>query len=132
NRAVALVPLSETQRDLSLETPGAARVRLRQIAPKPYTVDRAEALASIGRLLDGTPGIELVWLSDGVDMGRGKDFVEGLAQRIADKNPITVVLGGVAGAHALTAADNAAGVLIVKLLRASTVTSANVLVRALD
>src|SRR6201981_519777 len=26
NRAVALVPLSETQRDLSLETPGAARV----------------------------------------------------------------------------------------------------------
>src|SRR5262249_4669692 len=53
NRAVALVPLSETQRDLSLETPGAARVRLRQIAPKPYTVDRAEALVSLGRLLAG-------------------------------------------------------------------------------
>ncbi|MGZ3322178.1 MAG: BatA domain-containing protein, partial [Xanthobacteraceae bacterium] len=94
DRAVALVPLSETQRDISLETPGAARVRLRQIAPKPYTVDRAEALASIGRLLDGTPNLELVWLADGVDMGKAKDFVEGLA-RIADKHPITVVLGGV-------------------------------------
>src|SRR6201981_12296 len=46
NRAVTLVPLSETQRALSLETPGAARVRLRQIVPKPHTVDRAEALAS--------------------------------------------------------------------------------------
>jgi hypothetical protein len=131
NRAVALVPLSETQRDLSLETPGAARVRLRQIAPKPYTVDRAEALASIGRLLGGTPNIELVWLSDGVDMGHGKDFVEGLA-RVADKHTITVVLGGVAPAHALTAADNAAGVLSVKVLRAATGTVEDGIVRALD
>src|SRR5262249_49402363 len=39
NRAVALVPLSETQRDISLETPAAARVRLRQLAPKPHTVE---------------------------------------------------------------------------------------------
>ena len=39
NRAVALVPLSETQRDLSLETPGAARVRLRQLASYSKIVD---------------------------------------------------------------------------------------------
>jgi len=131
NRAVALVPLSETQRDLSLETPGAARVRLRQLAPKPFTVDRAEALASIGRLLNGTPDIELVWLADGVDMGHGKDFVEGLA-KIVDKRSITVVLGGVAAAHALTAADNAAGVLSVKVLRAYTPANDEGIVRALD
>jgi hypothetical protein len=131
NRAVALVPLSETQRDLSLETPGAARVRLRQITPKPYTVDRAEALVSIGRLLEGTPNLELVWLSDGVDMGKGKDFVDGLA-RIADKHTITVVLGGVKPTHALTAADNAAGVLSVKVLRAATGAADEGLVRALD
>jgi len=131
DRAVALVPLSETQRDISLETPGAARVRLRQIAPRPYTVDRAEALVSIGRLLEGTPNLELMWLSDGVDMGKGKDFVDGLA-RIADKHAITVVLGGVAPAHALTAADNAAGVLSVKVLRAATGTAEEGLVRALD
>src|SRR5262249_51217523 len=114
-----------------LETPGAARVRLRQIAPKPYTVDRAEALASIGRLIAGTPNIELVWLSDGVDMGRGKEFVEGPA-RIAEKRPITVVLGGVAPAHAPPAADNAAGVLSVKVLRAAAGTVDEGLVRALD
>jgi len=131
NRAVALVPLSETQRDLSLETPGAARVRLRQILPKPYTVERAEALGSIGRLLEGTPNLELVWLADGVDMGKAKDFVEGLA-RLAGSRPITVVLGGVAPAHALTAADNAAGVLSVKVLRATTGTPEEGIVRALD
>src|SRR5690242_15019063 len=131
NRAVALVPLSETQRDLSLETPGAARVRLRQIVPKPYTVERAEALGAIGRLLEGTPNLELVWLADGVDMGKAKDFVEGLA-RLAENRPITVVLGGVAGAHALTAADNAAGVLSVKVLRAATGTVEDGIVRALD
>src|SRR5262249_34805348 len=73
--------------------------------------------------------IEVVWLADGVDMGKGKDFVEGLA-RIAGKHPITVVLGGVAPAHALTAADNAAGVLSVKVLRAATGTTEEGLVGA--
>src|SRR5262249_18461303 len=61
----------------------------------------------------------------------GKEFVDGLA-RIADKHAITVVLGGVAAAHALTAADNAAGVLSVKVLRATTGTAEDGLVRALD
>src|SRR5262249_29958820 len=38
---VAVVLLSEPTRDISLETPGAARVRLGQIRPKPHTVERA-------------------------------------------------------------------------------------------
>src|SRR5205809_6550696 len=33
-RGVAIIPLSETGRDISLETPGAARVRLRQLKPR--------------------------------------------------------------------------------------------------
>src|SRR5262245_16906523 len=37
NRGVAIVPLSEPIRDISLETPGAARVRLGQLRPKPHT-----------------------------------------------------------------------------------------------
>ncbi|HEU5272283.1 MAG TPA: DUF4159 domain-containing protein [Xanthobacteraceae bacterium] len=116
NRAVALVPLSEPTRDISLETPGAARVRLRQLKPKPYTVERSETLPAIGRLLEATPDMELIWLADGVDMGHGKEFVEGLA-RLAANRPVTVVMGGVRQAHALTGADNAAGVLSVKVLR---------------
>ena len=131
NRAVALVPLSDTARDISLETPGAARVRLQQLRPKPYTVERAEALASIGRFLAATESVELLWLTDGTDLGHANDFVEGLA-RIAGKRPITVVMGGVRGAHALVAADNAAGVLSVKVLRADIGPDDDGAVRALD
>ncbi len=131
NRAVALVPLSETVRDLSLETPGAARVRLRQLKPKPHTLERAEALASIGRLLAATPNLELIWLADGVDMGHAKEFVDGLA-KLANGRPVTVVMGGTRGAHALAAADNAAGVLSVKVLRADTGDGDDGVVRALD
>lgn len=129
---VALVPLSETGRDISLETPGAARVRLKQIKPKPHSVERVEALPAIERFLSGAPAVELVWLSDGVDMGKAKEFVEALT-RLAGPRPITVVDGGVEPARALAAADNAAGGLSVKVLRAGTGDAAeNGVVRALD
>jgi hypothetical protein len=131
NRGVAVVPLSEATRDISLETPGAARVRLRQIKPRPYGVERVDALPQIARFLAAAPGVEIIWLSDGVDLGRAKEFVEGLA-RTADKRPITVVDGGIGPAHGLAAADNAAGALTVKVLRATGGTAENGLVRALD
>ena len=130
-RGVAIVPLSEPGRDISLETPGAARVRLRQIRPKPHTLDRAEALGSIARFLQATPQVELIWLTDGIDLGNGEAFVSGLA-RLLDGRPITVVAGGTKPAHALAAADNAAGALSVQVLRAATGAPETGLVRALD
>ena len=42
-RGVAVLPLSNTNRDISLETAGAAKARLRLIKPKPQTVERTEA-----------------------------------------------------------------------------------------
>jgi Domain of unknown function (DUF4159)/Aerotolerance regulator N-terminal len=131
NRGVAVVPLSEPGRDISLETPGAARVRLRQIKPKPHGIERADTLPQLTRFLAAAPTVEIVWLSDGVDLGRAKEFVEGLA-RAADKRPITVVEGGVRSPYALAAADNAAGALSVKVLRASGGGADSGLVRALD
>ncbi len=130
-RGVAIIPLSETGRDISLETPGAARVRLRQIKPQPHTVERVEALPALARFIAGTPTIDMLWLSDGVDVARGKDFVDGLAKTL-DKRIVTVVEGGVPPAHALVAADNAAGGLTVKVLRARTDGGEEGLVRALD
>jgi uncharacterized protein DUF4159/aerotolerance regulator-like protein len=131
NRGVAVVPLSEPGRDISLETPGAARVRLRQIKPKPHGIERVDALAQITHFLAAAPAVELVWLSDGVDLGRAKEFVEGLA-RAAEKRPITVVDGGVRPAYALAAADNAAGALSVQVLRAVGGGADTGTVRALD
>jgi hypothetical protein len=131
NRGVAVVPLSESGRDISLETPGAARVRLHQIKPKPHGVERVDALPQIARFLAAAPGVEIIWLSDGVDLGRANEFIEGLA-RAADKRPITVVDGGIGPAHALAAADNAAGALTVKVLRAAGGAPDTGQVRALD
>ena len=130
-RAVTLVPFSAGPRDISLETADSARVRLHQMKPVPYTVDRAETLPSLSRFLARNQDIELVWLSDGVDLGKGADFVRSLEQTIGS-HPMTIVAGGVDGARALTAADNAAGALTVKVLRATADTGAAGTVRALD
>src|SRR5262249_58198763 len=52
--------------------------------------------------------------------------------RLIEQRPITVVEGGVAGARALAGADNAAGALTVKVLRASNGAAETGTVRALD
>jgi hypothetical protein len=115
-RGVALAPLSEATRDPALMPAGTARVALRQLAPKPYAVDRAEALPSIERFLKATGDAEIVWLTDGVDTGRGSDFVAGL-NKIVQNRSVTIVEGGTPPAHALVAAENAAAKMTVKVLR---------------
>ena len=76
HRAVALIPLSEGPRDISFATAGSARVRLQQIKPVPNTVDRAETLPAIRRFLADAREVEVVWLSDATDVGRGAEFVK--------------------------------------------------------
>ena len=114
-----MLPLSETARDISLAVAGAARVQIKQLKPKPYTIDRTEALPLIERFLKAAPDVEIVWLSDGVDLGKGGEFIAGL-KRVIGSHPLTVVDGGLPAAHALAGADNAAGALTVKVLRAQT------------
>jgi hypothetical protein len=130
-RAVALVPLSEGPRDISLEPAGSARVRLHQMKPVPQTIARDDVLPSLSRFLSDTHDVELVWLSDATDLGHGAEFMKGLAAAIG-QHPITIVAGGIAPARALTAADNAAGALSVKVLRAATGAEETGTVRALD
>jgi hypothetical protein len=117
SRAVTLLPMSESGRSTLMQTPAAARVQLRQLKPKPHTVDRMEALPAIARVIAAAPDAEWVWLSDGVEIDRGAEFMTALAKTI-DGKPLTIVEGGTPSAHALAAADNAAGGLSVKVLRA--------------
>lgn len=131
NRSVALIPISEASRGITLQPAGAVRVRLQQIRPKPQTVDRLESLPAISRYLNATPDTELVWLSDGIDVDRGQEFVNGLSRIIEDR-PLTIVDGGTPPAHALSSADNAAGALTVKVLRAVTGGNDSGVIRALD
>jgi hypothetical protein len=97
-RAVALIPLSEGIRDISFATAASARVRLHQIKPAPHTVDRTEALPAIARFLADTHDVELVWLSDDIDLGRGADFVKAFAPML-DNRAMTIVSGGIAPAR---------------------------------
>ncbi len=129
-RGIALVPLSEPTRDITIMPGGAARVALRQLAPKPYSIERVETLATIGRFLKTTGDCEIAWLSDGVDTGRGTEFLEGLGKTIGDR-ALTIFEGGAPPALALVAAENAAAKMTVKVLRTNGGVAAGV-VRALD
>src|ERR1043165_3377201 len=115
-RGVALVPLSDPARDITLMTGGTARVALRQFAPKPWAVERVETLPAIDRFLKATGNREIAWLTDGVDSGRGPEFLEGLSKIIGDRS--LTIFEGAPPAHALAAAENAAAKMTVKVLRA--------------
>src|SRR5580692_2673214 len=129
-RAVALVPLSEPARDITLMPAGTARVALRQLTPKPYSVERIETLPLIARFLKATGDCDIAWLSDGVDTGRGPDFVDGLGKTIGDRN-LTIFKDGTPSTLALAAAENAAAKMTVKVLRTDSGIATGV-VRALD
>jgi hypothetical protein len=130
-RGVALVPLSEPARDITLMTGGTARVALRQFAPKPYAVERVETLPAIERFLKATGDSEMAWLSDGVDTGRGPEFLEGLSKAIGDRS--LTIFEGAPPAHALAAAENAAAKMTVKVLRVNGGVAIDTgIVRALD
>ena len=131
SRGVAVLPLSQTSRDISLQVADAARIQTRQIEPQPYGVDRNDALPLIGRFLKQVPDVEIVWLSDGVDLGKGNDFIDGLKKTLGD-HPLTILSGGLPIPHALAAADNAAGALTVKVLRPQKGSAETGTVKAID
>ena len=129
-RGVALVPLSEPARDVTLMPGGTARVALRQLSPKPYSIERVETLPVIERFVKATGDCEIAWLTDGVDTGRGSEFLEGLSKTIGDR-ALTIYEGGAPPSLALAGAENAAAKMTVKVLRADGGVAAG-LVRALD
>jgi len=129
-RGIALVPLSDPTRDITIMPGGTARVALRQLAPKPYSIERVETLPAIERFLKATGDCEIAWLTDGVDTGRGAEFLEGLGKTIGDRT-LTIFEGGTPPPLALVAAENAAAKMTVKVLRAGGGVAAGI-VRALD
>jgi hypothetical protein len=129
-RGVALVPLSEPARDITILPGGTARVALRQLAPKPYSNERVETLPAIERFLKATGDCDIAWLSDGIDTGRGPEFLEGLTKTIGDR-ALTVFEGGTPAPLALVAAENAAAKMTVKVLRTDGGIAAGI-VRAID
>ncbi|MGC2780222.1 MAG: LytTR family transcriptional regulator, partial [Bradyrhizobium sp.] len=92
--------------------------------------ERADALPLLDRFLKATGDAEIIWFSDGVDPGRGSEFVAGLAKTIGDRS-LTVFEGGMPSPLALAGAENAAAKMTVKVLRADLSVPGGI-VRALD
>ncbi len=130
-RAVALVPLSEPARDITLMPAGTARVALRQLAPKPYAIERVDTLGTLARFLDTTSDANLVWISDGIDAGRGDEFVKRLGETVGNRS-LTIFDSGAPAQHALAGAENAAARMVVRVLRANAGSPDTGIVRALD
>lgn len=121
-RGVVLIPTGEPPLDPRVITPGEARERLRSLVPLPHLPERGAALASLQKALDGAPGAGVVYLSDGVrlegsDLAGEGGFAADLARIVGD-HPLTTLADGVDEPLALASADNAAGALTVKVLRA--------------
>ncbi|HEX5777220.1 MAG TPA: DUF4159 domain-containing protein [Xanthobacteraceae bacterium] len=127
---IAVLASGAPPKETSLLRPGEAREALRLLAPVPHTPDRNELLLPLGRLLAAAPAVSVVWLSDGADLGDGEKFATALNQLAPGR--VSVVSGGIPGAVALTAADNAAAGLSVKVLRAEDSAPAQGVVRARD
>ncbi len=130
-RPVAIIAMSEAGRGIALQPAAAARVVLRKLSPKPHAVERVDALPALTKFLQAQPDAELIWMSDGVHLGRANEFVSGLAGILGDRK-ITVIEGGTAQALALNAADNAAGALTAKVQRAAAGAPQQGILRAID
>ncbi|MCL2715477.1 MAG: DUF4159 domain-containing protein [Alphaproteobacteria bacterium] len=129
-RAVAVVPLSQSNHAIGVMPAGAARVALRQLRPQPHIVPRVDTLVPLARLLKTAGDCEIVFLSDGVDDGHGEEFLRGLSES-AGPRPLTVYEGLLPPPLALVGAENEAAGMTVTLRRVSTGEARGTL-RALD
>jgi hypothetical protein len=131
NRPVALIATTKPQKDVSLLRPLEAREQLRLLVPAPHAPNRADVLPGLTELLKRQPDASVLWLSDGIHLGDGDAFINALNERVPNAQ-LTVITGGTQSALALASAENNAGALIVKVLRADVNTPGNGSIRARD
>ena len=129
-RPSALMAISEGARDVAMSDSSRALDRLRAIKPVPFLPDRLAALQSVNKFLAANKSTEIVWFADGVAGGNARAFAEGLVKAAGD-NPVRIVTGN-RSALALGGAENAAGGLEVRVLRADSAGTPQGQLRAYD
>ncbi len=129
-RPVALVGLAENPAEITLSEARAALDRLRAFALQPHAPDRGAHLPRIEAFLRTSPEAEIVWVADGLSVSDDGAFLARLRQE-AGNGRLSIHAGPV-DQLALTAPENLAGALAVKVLRPTTGAAASGLVRALD
>ncbi|WP_439492381.1 DUF4159 domain-containing protein [Bosea sp. (in: a-proteobacteria)] len=129
-RPVALVGLAENPAEIALSEPRAALDRLRAFALQPHAPDRGAHLQRIETFLRTSPEAEVVWVADGLSVSDDGAFLARLRQE-AGSGRLSIHAGPI-DQLALTAPENLAGALAVKVLRPNASAAASGLVRALD
>jgi hypothetical protein len=82
NRPVAIIATGKPAKDVSLLRPLEARETLRLLSPAAYAPNRNDVLAGLSDVLKRQPDASVIWLSDGIDLGDGADFIAALNERV--------------------------------------------------
>lgn len=129
-RPVAVLGLAEAPAAIALAEPRIALDRLRALALQPHAPDRAAHLQRIEAFLQGSPATEIVWVADGLGVSDDGSFLARLKQ---DAEARRLAIHAAPPAQlALSAPENLAGALTVKVLRPTASAPATGQVRALD
>ena len=129
-RTIALLPMSEGGRDILKVEATRALERLRAMKPVPHLPDRMQALPAVQRFLSSNAETELVWVADDLENGRGRAFATALVEA-AKNHKLQIVLQD-RPALAVAGAENGAGSLDVRVLRARANGTSQGTLRALD
>src|SRR5579883_2859 len=127
-QAVAVVATSDAGREIIASDATHALEHLRAVKPLPYVPDRLALLAPIASFVAAQPKSTLVWIADGIERGHARDFAEKLARLV----PGAEIATANQALRALAGPKNDADGLIVRVLRSSTASPAQGIVRALD
>jgi hypothetical protein len=130
-RPVAVVATGDKPIAIEAAAPAAALERVRALKPQPWLVDRRAHLDNLRRYLAGSGDTEIVWIADGVTGRDDGSFASDLAAA-AGARRLAVIRTERAGALALAGADNNAGRLTVKVVRAESNGRETGSLRALD
>jgi hypothetical protein len=120
-RTVMLAPTAPGQPPSKPLSADEARERIPGLSPEPYAPDRLALATALDKKLEIKSGYSVVWLSDGLDYGKGEDFAKSLTKLASDGGSLTV-LNPEAGeaALALGRATGQGGVLAGRVLSATT------------
>jgi len=129
-RTIALLPISDGGRDVLKVEAGRALERLRAMKPVPHLPDRMLALPAVQRFLSANAEAEVVWIADDLENGQGRAFASALSEATKGKGLQVIVQDR--PALAVAGAENGAGSLDVRVMRARATGASQGTLRALD
>ncbi len=90
-RTILLAPSAPGQPVSGPMSPDKARELVGGLSPEPYAPARTALAATLDKELGGKSGYSVLWLSDGLDYGKGEEFAGALAKLAGADGGLTVL-----------------------------------------